>query len=47
MVPMEADLAARSAAGLAEKTDSELHVVHVFGIVPMVPGLPEATRFEE
>jgi nucleotide-binding universal stress UspA family protein len=30
----EADLAARSAAELADKTGSELHVVHVFGISP-------------
>src|SRR3712207_8632554 len=28
----EADLAARTAADLAQKTNSELHVVHAFGI---------------
>ncbi len=33
----EADLAARTAADLAQKTDSELHVVHVFGIAPVGP----------
>ena len=30
----EAELADRHAAELADKTGSELHVVHVFGIVP-------------
>lgn len=42
----EADLAARSAAELADKTGSELHVVHVFGISPWYPAYPEATRFD-
>ena len=42
----EADLAARSAAELADKTGSELHVVHVFGITPWYPAYPEATAFD-
>ena len=42
----EADLAARSAAELAGKTGSELHVVHVFGIAPWYAAYPEATRFD-
>ena len=33
----EAALAARTAADLAQKTGSELHVVHVFGIAPVGP----------
>jgi nucleotide-binding universal stress UspA family protein len=33
----QAQLAARSAADLAQKTNSELHVVHVFGIAPVGP----------
>jgi nucleotide-binding universal stress UspA family protein len=39
----EAELAARTAADLAEKTVSELHLVHVFGIAPWYPIYPEAT----
>ncbi len=39
----EARLAARNAAELADKTGSELHVVHVFGITPWYPIYPEAT----
>ncbi len=39
----EAELAARTAADLAEKTASELHLVHVFGITPWYPIYPEAT----
>ena len=39
----EAELAARTAADLAEKTGSELHLVHVFGIAPWYPIYPEAT----
>jgi nucleotide-binding universal stress UspA family protein len=39
----EAELAARNAAELADKTDSELHVVHVFGIIPWYPAYSEAT----
>ena len=31
----EAELAARTAADLAQKTGSDLHVVHVFGIAPV------------
>jgi nucleotide-binding universal stress UspA family protein len=39
----EAELAARTAADLAQKTGSELHVVHVFGIAPVGPPVyPEA-----
>ena len=40
----EAELAGRTAADVAEKTGSELHVVHVFGIAPVgAPVYPEAT----
>ena len=42
----EAELAATTAADVAEKTGSELHVVHVFGITPWYPIYPEATGFE-
>jgi nucleotide-binding universal stress UspA family protein len=42
----EAELAARTAADLAEKTASELHLVHVFGIAPWYPIYPEATTPE-
>ncbi len=39
----EAQLATRTAADLQQKTGSELHVVHVFGIAPVVPPFyPEA-----
>jgi nucleotide-binding universal stress UspA family protein len=37
----EADLAARTAAELVDKTGSELHLVHVFGITPWYPAYPE------
>ena len=37
----EADLATRTAADLADKTGSELHVVHVFGITPWYPAYPD------
>ena len=33
----EAELAARTAADLAQKTGSQLHVIHVFGIAPVGP----------
>jgi nucleotide-binding universal stress UspA family protein len=39
----EAELAARTAADLTDKTTSELHLVHVFGIAPWYPIYPEAT----
>ncbi len=39
----EAELAARTTAELAEKTASELHLVHVYGIAPWYPAYPEAT----
>jgi nucleotide-binding universal stress UspA family protein len=43
----EAGLAARTAADLAQKTGSELHVVHVFGIAPLGPPIyPEATDLQ-
>ena len=38
----EADLAATTAADLAKSTGSELHVVHVYGVVPIYPLYPEA-----
>jgi nucleotide-binding universal stress UspA family protein len=43
----EAELAARTAADLAKKTHSELHVVHAFGIAPVGPPVyPEATELQ-
>jgi nucleotide-binding universal stress UspA family protein len=42
----EAELAARTAADLAAKTGSELHLVHVFGIAPWYPIYPEVTTPE-
>src|SRR5919112_5132148 len=43
----EAELAARTAADLAQKTGSELHVVHAFGIAPVGPPVyPEATELQ-
>jgi nucleotide-binding universal stress UspA family protein len=43
----EAELAARTAADLAQKTQSELHVVHAFGIAPVGPPVyPEATGLQ-
>src|SRR3712207_3712925 len=42
----EAELAARTAADLAENTGSELHLVHVFGIAPWYPIYPEVTTPE-
>ncbi len=42
----EAELAARNAAELADKTGSELHVVHVFGITPWYPTYPDVTGFD-
>ncbi len=40
-----ADLAARTAAELADKTGSELHMVHVYGITPWYPAYPEGGSF--
>ena len=43
----EAELATRTAADLSQKTNSELHVVHVFGIAPVGPPVyPEATTLQ-
>ena len=43
----EAELAAQTAADLAKKTHSELHVVHAFGIAPVGPPVyPEATELQ-
>jgi nucleotide-binding universal stress UspA family protein len=43
----EAELAARTAADLSQKTHSELHVVHVFGIAPVGPPVyPEFTDLQ-
>ena len=43
----EAESAARTAADLAQKTHSELHVVHAFGIAPVGPPVyPEATDLQ-
>jgi len=42
----EAQLAAQTAADLSQKTHSEVHVVHVFGITPIGPPVyPEGTGF--
>jgi nucleotide-binding universal stress UspA family protein len=43
----EAELAGRSAAELADKSGSELHVVHVFGIIPWYPIYSEGTDLAE
>jgi nucleotide-binding universal stress UspA family protein len=43
----EAELAAKTASDLAQKTHSELHMVHVFGIAPIGPPVyPEATDLQ-
>src|ERR687890_324133 len=43
----EAELAARTAADLAQKTGSELHMIHVFGIAPVgTPVYLEATDLQ-
>jgi nucleotide-binding universal stress UspA family protein len=42
----EAKLAATVAADLSGKTDSELHVVHVFGIAPVGSSYPEASYID-
>jgi len=43
----EAQLAAQSAADLSNKTHSELHLVHVFGIAPVGPPVyPEASTLQ-
>jgi nucleotide-binding universal stress UspA family protein len=43
----EAELATKTAIDLAQKTGSELHVVHVFGITPVGPPVyPEATDLQ-
>jgi nucleotide-binding universal stress UspA family protein len=43
----EAELATATATDLAQKTHSEVHVVHVFGIAPIGPPVyPEATDLQ-
>jgi nucleotide-binding universal stress UspA family protein len=43
----EAELASRTAADLAQKTSSELHMIHVFGIAPVgTPVYLEATDLQ-
>jgi nucleotide-binding universal stress UspA family protein len=43
----EAELATKTAIDLAQKTGSELHVVHVFGTIPVGPPVyPEATDLQ-
>ena len=43
----EAELAARTAADLQQKTSSELHMIHVFGIAPVgTPVYLEATDLQ-
>jgi nucleotide-binding universal stress UspA family protein len=43
----EAELAGRAATELADKTGSELHVVHVFGLTPWYPAYPEGIGLDE
>jgi nucleotide-binding universal stress UspA family protein len=43
----EAELAARTATELADRTGSELHVVHVYGITPWYPVYPDISDFDE
>ena len=43
----EAELAGRFAIELADKIGSELHMVHVFGIMPWYPVYPEGTDPDE
>jgi nucleotide-binding universal stress UspA family protein len=38
----EASSAAEAAVEIAHKTDSELHMIHVYGVVPIYPLYPEA-----
>ena len=43
----EAEVATRTAVDLSQKTHSELHVVHAFGIAPIGPPVyPEATDLQ-
>jgi nucleotide-binding universal stress UspA family protein len=43
----EAEVAARTAVDLSQKTHSELHVVHAFGIAPIGPPVyPEGTDLQ-
>jgi nucleotide-binding universal stress UspA family protein len=39
----EASSAAEAAVEISYKTDSELHVIHVYGVAPIYPLYPEAT----
>ena len=39
----EASLATQTAVEISQKTGSELHVVHVYGVAPIYPLYPEAT----
>jgi nucleotide-binding universal stress UspA family protein len=39
----EASSATEAAVEISQKTDSELHVVHVYGVAPIYPLYPEAT----
>src|ERR687894_1845104 len=39
----EASLATQTAVEIAQKTGSEVHVVHVYGVAPIYPLYPEAT----
>jgi nucleotide-binding universal stress UspA family protein len=43
----QAELAGRFAIELADKIGSELHVLHVFGIIPWYPVYPEGTDLDE
>jgi nucleotide-binding universal stress UspA family protein len=43
----EAELAGRAAVELAARTGSELHMVHVFGIMPWYPVYPEGADLDE
>jgi nucleotide-binding universal stress UspA family protein len=39
----EASLATEAAVEISVKTGSELHVIHIYGVVPIYPLYPEAT----
>jgi nucleotide-binding universal stress UspA family protein len=39
----EASLATEAAVEISQKTGSELHVIHVYGVAPIYPLYPEAT----
>ena len=40
----EASLATETAVEISHRTESELHVIHVYGVAPIYPLYPEATN---